>query len=316
MSNLHPLAADEVRPISGWQEWRKLWQETKVAEIRHSLLHFGFEVETRAGESAERTIFYLSIADGFDTSHDVNFASKGDHRPPHFSSFGRSVESTEKIRRMVARKAFDMLCQHVFKKDKAERSLDERSVWWVQRLANPAVFEAMLHFFRIDDRNRVRNLPVRLEPDHKAEIAEGFLVELTKLGWKGHIYERHIGEDGVRLFADARPRFVEILCAMRRPDLLLTQEYTGGGFTRLETIDEESLHMLEKIVMDQELDIPFENGDRKPKTTEEAAASGSRAAIVCMVLKSRAKEFERLRHIRELEDERIRVERQLEKAKA
>lgn len=308
---LHPLAAEGVVPIPSWDNWLRLWEETNIAEFRHSLLHFGFNIETGGGDAwYDRILFYLKYADGFgDSGWDSQF--KFEERPahvPHFSSFGERLSIID-VRKQVARKAFDMLCEHLFKDTREDRM---RLPSWFEAMSNPKVFEAVLHFFRPDERGGLRNFP-NGDRDRKREIVQKFLTDLVTLGWKGINFNHRVPKEVTDRLTAARPRFVEILCGMGRPDHLL--EMTSG-FHRVEPLDGTSLRKLYEIAMDQDVAIPYENADRKPKTIEEAAASGSKAAMVYLILKSREKEFIRLRMIRELEDERAKLEKQIEQVKA
>jgi len=309
-SKLHPLASEGIIPIASWIEFVAIWNDTPLAEFRHSLLHFGFNIQiSNSEEWRNRILFYMKYADGYeDFNENFYFQERGTSTyVPNYSSFGERL-GIEDVRKQVARKAFDVLCERIFK-DRREDKFRLQS--WFETVSDPVIFEAVLNFFNPTEDGTPRNFP-RNERDHKREIVRTFLFEFISIGWRGVHSDHEVSKEILTRFKAARPRFVEILCALRRPDYLLD---VTSGFHRVEPVDAESLAKLHEIAMNQKVPIPFERENRKPKTIEEAAASGSKSAIVYMVLKSREKEFERLRKISELEAERARLDRQLEKVK-
>ncbi|MBX4195693.1 hypothetical protein KW796_01905 [Candidatus Parcubacteria bacterium] len=301
---LHPLAAEEILPLEGWTQWLEQWKATKTAEERHGLLHVGFDVRTKEGQYAERIIFFLSIAEGHDELY-LHFRTEEEIR---FINSGFPKTNSE-ARKRVSRKAFDELCMHFFKKEIPD-SKAIFTAWKVQEIS--VVLEELLHFFRIKN-GRIYNLPLTLEKDHNGEIAKEFLINLIKLGWNAPQYHEHIKPEEIERFEAARPTFVEMLCTLHRPDLLLTHDFCHGMFRAPDPIDGVSFAKLKEIVMSKEIHVPYEDGPRPPRSMAEAVACGSREAIVLQTLAIRASEFDRLRRIAELQEEQERARSELAK---
>jgi len=295
---VHPLMAKEIRWISDWSKWKKYWEKESQAEILHSLLHFGFDVDARNTEEAiERICLYLDIADGcfcLDTFY-VNF--REDHSGP------RWVDHSKGVRRALSEKAFQTLCQKFFKDSRREGYSDVPS--WVPYAAVSEIFSKLLRFFRVDKRGNISNL--RGE-GHNVEIARTFAAEFCFLAWKCDDYPPYyqaLSDEVAETFRQAKPQMLEIMWGLGKLDFLLKSE-------RYRTLDEKCEQKLEELALS--LDGNFPDGGRffrKPKTVDEACYANSQAARVLILLRIMRDQESHFGELRDLTEQSRIVEQRI-----
>ncbi|MBW3538458.1 hypothetical protein KY386_03115 [Candidatus Parcubacteria bacterium] len=285
----------ELTQISDWLEWRQLWQRAMYVEQYMGLLHCGFDVpaagpgcQTRPLQERmrinhiDRICFYLELADGWYGS-DSDFL-----RPQEQASFNRSVHPGS-MRAELARKAFAMLSQHFFRNTNTDRG-DQPS--WTELVAEEKVLEKVIWFFRLDEYERIPNLGHPNKPNVHEQRAREFVVELCKLGWtirRNRWPLPDYGDEVIDRFVTARPHFVEMLIGSRHIDLLLDHlryPLDEASWQKL-----EALALKERRLRTSEL---HRVSMRVPDSVEEAAANGSEAALVLIVLRALWAEEERL----------------------
>jgi len=214
----HPLLQGEITHLKNWQEWRALWDANPSIDVRHGLLHIGFQVphsqrerDHRTGQiipfkySEDRLGFYLAVADGWT---DYNHFHSSDLR----ESYGerRHEEgffnlTTSRKRQRLAGKAFAVLMNtwlEPFDEKRAEKDYGYRNrvLPW-QNFSGHDVC-AVLRFFRIYQRYspymgyesrfvnlpedylwRTSHLPPEVRPHLKERVKE-FLTQFILFLWK------------------------------------------------------------------------------------------------------------------------------------
>lgn len=297
MTQTHPLLETKLGIIRNWDEWLKLWNETPYLELRHSLLHFGFDVPYPEDNTSQRILFYLSIADGW---NDISFEPKQHHlsyprNPPHL------------LKGALPRKAFEVLCLRWFKPVK-EFNEEKYKYSWV---CDEQVLLAVLAFFYgIDpshykrDEKRLKNL-THGDSDKHSVLARTYLVNFIIWAWR--LLRHEADEKLVERLASHRPAFVEVLDALGRLDV-----FTGPGRCGL---DDASRAKLEELALGQEHYFPLEQKERRPKTLEEAVYVGSLAAQLLLLHRVTRVEHVRLKEIRDLETEQRSADRRLQELK-
>lgn len=297
---VNPLMTLETYYIPDWKKWKELWHRPICSEFRHSLLHFGFDIEAYQEEEVERLCLYFDIADGhrsvgwgwdlpkeIDRRYDMNLRTV----------FGREVDGFGKIRRIIAEKAFHILCQRFFKNTSKEEDIPS----WAYLVANPVVLQKIIWFFRLDGKSIV-NLPHLSGNDkHFAEIAEKFIYDICVMSWECEGFYssgdwRSLKEDSLETFRKFRPNMVDLLYGIEKLDVLIKLD-------KRFKVDEACMKRLEELAMSEDLYLPSEdswgNSFKKPRDLEEACCGGSQAARVLLILKSNQKVRGRLNKLQE-----------------
>jgi len=295
----HPLVAKEIGYIANWTEWEKIWEEETRTEFLHSLLHFGFEVRASTEEEAiARICKYLEIADGCFDYH--TFSADSVQLASYQHRFGGEVNA-QNLRYVLGQKAFQMLCQNLFKNTSKENYLPS---WLNSVTIQPRVFCKILWFFRLNDDGRMYNLWDA--KGHNAEIATNFAREFACFAWKynDNYYDRLHGNEAA-IFREARPAMIEILFGLHETNFLLEQE-------RYKSFDEACDKKLEELSLSFKL---YGHGflNAKPKTIEEACFAGSEGARALILLRIMKGESARLERLRDLEIQRLEAEREISK---
>ena len=298
----HPLVAKGIGYIANWTEWEEIWEKETRTEFLNSLLHFGFEVRASTEEEAiARICKYLEIADGcFDyhtfSADSAQFALYG-HR------FGVEVNA-QSLRYVLGQKAFQMLCQNLFKNTSKENYLPS---WLTSITIQPQVFSKILWFFRLDDRGNIYNLWDA--KGHNAEIATNFAREFACFAWKcnDNFYDQ-IHDSATAIFRESRPFMIEILFGLRETNFLLDRE-------RYKSFDEACDKKLEELSLSFKLYGLYGYGllDSKPKTIEEACFAGSEGARALILLRIMKKESARLERLCEAQKQRREADEEISK---
>ncbi len=295
MTEKHPLLETTLHTIGNWEDWLKLWNETPYLELRHSLLHFGFDVPCE--DPVSRILFYLSIADGW---NEHPFDKEGrDHGLLH--------RPTPRMKKGdLSRKAFEVLCLRRFKKTKEYNEERYNFGWMCEEQTLVAV---LAFFYGIDpyhydrEEKRLKNLE-RGDSDKHSAFARDFLIDFIDWAWAYSEYDK---KELVAMLTSHRPDFLELLYGMRRLAL-----FTGYGMA----LDEASIAKLEELALGQKLYFQLERTHRRPVTIEEAVYAGSPAAQLLTLYRVSREERERLEEIQRLESEQRDAERRLAQLKS
>lgn len=296
----HPLLEKNIDCIVDWKEWKEHWRKETRADFLHSLLHFGFEVEVYSHEEAvERICLYLDIANGaFDYRTFRSYSHGSGGRPP--CRFGKDITDRSDLQYILSRKAFQMLCQQLFK-----NTSEDDVPSWLRITADQQVFSKLLWFLRLDEDGRIYNL--FMADGHNAKIARNFAEEFCCFIWKcQEINSLDYIPDGIReTFRKGMPSMIEILFGLRKLDLLLARK-------RYETIDAECEEKLQELALSFKLYISSDGvSHRKPKTVEEACFAGSQAAQVLLVVRTMRAEATKFKQLQELETQRREAEEKI-----
>lgn len=310
----HPLVGKEVTHIQSWGQWKERWEKESCTEILHSLLHFGFGVSADWNEAIERLCLYLEIADNGDERSSV-FSSKDDWQFQTYRAFGSEVNTKAGLREVLAKKAFQMLCQNFFKNtEKSEYHWKLPS--WARIVIVPQVLTKLFWFFQLDYQGDTLNLHRITESEHHKQIVRDFVHDFCLFVWECgdsayHNYQE-ITEEVRTAFRQARPDIITLLAGLGELDLLLKGD-------RYEEIDKACLKKLKNLAFGYELWLPdvndFHGNRRKPRTIEEACLGKSQAARVLLVLQTLSAEKKRFDKMRELKEQHREAEKKLTELK-
>ena len=326
------LISRKVRPFRNWSEWLDRWNQAEVLEEMLGLLHAGFQVPYYPCNSTEKeytrlncVIFYLAIADGWQHHH---WLENKDDRT-YFSGWkGEEFNCESKLRRMLASKAFKMLCQNFFGKfDKPQKDAQEYSQReWLEIIHSEKLLPAIQNFFRrqgvegMISSNSIRNLP---GPDWKAnqspevKTALGFLLNLAEVlwEWKEASIQRYCDptEDELKKQASGRARVEAAKLWMI--EVLSMHEQLGFLSKRMLSLNAGCIEKLKEIAMRTELSSYSHHvsSSRPVETLEEAILAGSREALFLKRHEVAVAEDRRLREIKEAERQKNEAEEKLRK---
>lgn len=323
----HPLLAREIRPIRNWAELLERWESAKSIEEMLGLLHAGFTVslgrrhhDEKTYDSIDRLIFYFNIADGWADA--FNILRKPEDRDRYYRWSDNEGLITEKslsdLRRIIAQKAFDVLCLNVFKEVSLKgggRNGDDFNDLWKVLFTSERFFPIIQNFFRSEESSSVfsqgsiRNLTCRKESSHNEKLAHEFLVNLARFiwGWKesnvpnwlGAEQQKEIREHNRTMRArlnSAKPWMVGVLVDIKRLDVL--REW-------ILSLDKACLAKLRQIALRDSLQQyrhPVQK-DRRVRNLDEACYVGSRAAWFLKEHELVTQEHARLTSIRQAEIE-------------
>lgn len=303
VEQVHPLASVK-ETIGTWSRWKERWSVTKNVEEMLGLLHCGFTVTVSGREGIERICFYLDIADGHTSLLNFRFPSSQQR------FFG---EDMSKIRQSIARKAFEIVTNAVFK----NRSKGGDHPSWLWLVDYPELVDKVLWFFRTEeDRPCIKNAgSYDVENTVYSEIVHVFLSKFVTQRWCfANFIEYASNHDRViqRQLRERRPRFIEILWGIGELEKLFSRNYE---------LDKACLAKLEELAFRQSLQLPTKKEDRfgvswderyrKPISLAEAHYGGSMPAIVLThrrIVAEEQKRFDQLRDLAERRDELERAE--------
>jgi len=293
----HPLLLKEIGYIANWTEWKLRWEKETQTELLQSLLYYGFEVKVETDEEeVDRVCFYLEMADrcfdyhAFETSDDCICYHLGKSR------FGKNIESKKDLRQSVSQRAFQVLCQKLFKNTEEGHHYIPS---WLRLVVIPQIFSKLLWFFRLNEEGRISNL--WRATGFNLETAEKFVREFSFFAWRYseiNFYGR-LPDGAEETFQEARVSMLEILFGLKKLDFLLEKE-------RYKTVDEECERKLEELSLSFKLYyLPkYLCAEHKPKTIEEACFAGSQAAEVLILLRKKKQEAARLEQLQEQKERR------------
>lgn len=245
----HPLAEKELACIQSWSKWRELWKRETRVEIIHSLLHFGFNVRVASvGEEIDRLCLYLEIADSEDG---------------YFSAL-RSGSHLEE-RKGLSKKAFQMLCQNVFKDKNVDKIGYQGIPSWLPIVVQPQVPAKLFWFFRLDDYGYILNLFCWNNENHLQMIAKDFVLDFCCLVWDGKPRrdQNIVSEKTKAFFLVWRPDVIALLAELGQLDLLFKCE-------RFTEMDEVCWKKLEALALRYTLWLPGLERFRYVQTSQAA----------------------------------------------
>lgn len=290
----HPLLNMRLVPLD-WRGWKLQWEACTSPETATALLHAAFDVPVlRNGEVTERVLLFFRLADGHRDAESLvspdEFKTEAERETRHLKlpdghAQAGCLYEPHKMRMQVAAKAYRVLCED-WLKFRQEHS--HVGPGWMQWILNDRALAHTLWFFDDSDRRGLfrGNLP---DPDsklHQADtIARQFAYDLVRYTWafQRRTCDWHrLHPDSVEfarwadIFRAARPRYVRILNALGRLDLLTHADYVA---------DDASLQALEDLAL---------RSPRYPefKTVEESAARGNPAAGTLLVARAIRKEVD------------------------
>lgn len=331
---VHPLFTRDVRPIYNWNEWLAHWQTAKNIEWIESLLHCGFNISLERYEYGEteynhidRIMFYFTIADGWADYYLLKASREDEQYHVGYDKNGNRInKSTSDLRKQIAQKAFDMLCQNFFKEKEYQYEDSESNFW--STVFSEKLFPIIQNFFRakkesIGDRIEICNLHGRVDrQSHNEQLVVDFLLKLAKFIWEWEEMEIHsywkeeekkdTREYNLRRRADidgAKLWMIEVLNQLDKLDVV--RPWMLG-------LNKPCLDKLKEIAMRSKLSKYNHDveEDRLVATLDEARLVNSKAAWFLEEYRLKTKEIERLRVIHEAKLAAEKAQRNLERLTA
>lgn len=325
---IHTHMSREIRPIRNWLEWLERWQAALCFEEMLGLLHVGMDVPTehyhadgRRYDEVDRVIFYFSVADGWKSRWSLELPDDGNTKyVVGRDNCGNLLQkSPSEMRQMLARKAFDILCQSFFKTEFHDSRNGYMPVW-DSLITGDRLFPVIQNFFRAEkawhrDLIDVRNLPTGDKIGHNEEQAVRFLLTLATfiLDWseEGHLQAYYSADERKkvadrdakkRLIIDAsKPWLIEVLTQLDHLEILRA---------RIMNLDRSCVAKLKEIALRNEFSDHSHpvNKDRRAVTVDEACYLGSPTAWLYVERELRMREHRRLTEIKEAQDKQRRAE--------
>jgi len=266
---LHPFVLRDITYFTRWDQWKEAWEKETKAEYLESLLFRGFGVPADYKEEVERICLYMDIADiRHGCWRPFLRDSSEEFRSLITSSFGREVDSIEKLRIFLADKAYKELSQNFFK-----NSTKDDKLWsWARPLTDPLVLKKMLWFFR-PDKDVICN--IFYPKGHHVEVANEFIRNFCDFVWKD-VDGSYLGvsEESKKVFHDIRFHTIPILIALRKTSILLEVS---------EKVTPMCVRAWDEAVMSRSFHFDV-RGSRSPRSLREACLKSS-AARDLLVLK-------------------------------
>ena len=208
---VNPIIARKMDLIFNWHHWLTLWAEATTLEQMLGLLHCGFTVSLNKKygepkyEEVDRVAFFLEIADGW--ADESSLRAKGEDRDRETFTLGYDKNgnpnrySEAGLRKMIARKAFELLCVNYFNHEPKYR--DEYSSKWSELVVSAKIYPLLQHFFRVvrcdHEQAKLANVGDSWRPTHHDEIVKAFMLNLANFVWeyklKTRAWEKRSSED-------------------------------------------------------------------------------------------------------------------------
>ena len=246
--------------------------------LLHSLTLKGYEWSG----SPDTVMFLIDIADGF-------------RNPSRFEK--RFMDDTNDVQ-MVARKAFEVLCECFFRKG-TDDCLREGDCFWSDLLGNDRFTEKVVWFFRVSVFGLLYNgagARAFATQNQSEKICRDFLKNFVGLGWKCVGFD-DISDKRIAL----RPFFIRVLYQLGNLYWLFGKELDEDSIRELKTIalpsDGFSCYILPR-------ESVYGQSSRPATTIEEAALGGSQAARVLVIYASDEKERARIQKLYDASQEK------------
>ncbi|HVN26264.1 MAG TPA: hypothetical protein VMT99_01240 [Candidatus Paceibacterota bacterium] len=330
---IHDLFTREIRPLHNWNEWLERWQAAVTIEEMLGLLHVGFEVpmgtrhwEEKKYDHIDRVLFYMKMADGWSNGSLLKKAGDPD-KEYEFGQDKRGYVTKRKphgMRQILAKKAFDLLCQNFFGSFELEGSGKHGDEWnrhWELDVVTPRFFPSLVKFFRTEkgwlDEESIRipnlNVPEWQDASHYEAKARDFVVKLSTFMWGWKEPDYFCGEEEDRAAAvgeneklrsrieTAKPWILEVLIGLNEWTLIRE---------RLLSLDRACLDKLKEIAFRTKLSRHLHPviEDRKVASLDEAYFAGSRAAMLLSQRELLLREGRRLQEIRKAHEMKQKAE--------
>jgi hypothetical protein len=293
------LCSKSLCPISSWSAWLMLWESADTMEILKGLLHCGFDVpllhpvSQKTTPAGDRVRFYLMVAEGWTGWPKLSSSVDGVDLPLY--SYGGKNVGISGLRQIVAKKAFEVLCQGFFKKQNG-LSRESQDLFFEAIVSDDRLFGALKHFFRcscgsigdhiimnLANRNRFTFLV-----SHNEELAISFLLGLANFLWTRSPLNQSGGQESAS-YEDKMRQSLE----KARPWMVDVLSYLGEleGFFQpkiLLKLDQPCLNKLRDIALRSNLSLsPLSY--RKVENIEEACLAGSPAARLLVLYETMRK---------------------------
>lgn len=324
------VAVPKVRPIRNWREFLSLWESTVIFEQKIGLLHVGFNLslEHWTGEKEydeiDRLIFYFINADSW-TDYDLLRLPEDSGESFHIRVNGHSFgKMTCELRQQLAHKAFDMLCVNFFREIKLEKESGKFNREWEEIIISERLFPVIQNFFRAEEARIGRDIVVRNlsrwndKRSNNERQAVNFLLNLARFIWEWEERNTYFmpepQKSGVEEYdakvrakiEAAKPWMIEILSELNRLGALI--EY-------ILKLDERCLAKLKEIALRAELCGVLVAKSRPVTTIEESLYTGSKAALFLKRYEMTMWEYNRLKRIRDAEQQIEEAGRTIQKLK-
>lgn len=334
---IHDLLSKEISPIRNFHRWVQLWEAAATQQEMLGLLHCGFDVPLERAAHAERQydridryVYYFTIADGW---CDAELLEKREEDRDSaycvgYDNSGNRIEKQPKeIRQEIARKAFDMLAQHLFKAPLRDRFGQGFAGIWENTVLSDRLLPIIKRFWNAEPeiwspkRFRIRNLDDRNEKSHSRDLAVDFLLNLAKFvwDWKGTPVPAWWAEDSPerkqaeKSIAAARTRIdsaklwlIEVLAYLGKLDVLAPW---------ILHIDAACIEKLKEIALRNEF-VTWHHPvaeNRLVATVDEACYMGSETALFIKRIELVQAEHKRLSDILEAEQQLKEAARNVER---
>ena len=290
--------SDRFGIMRTWSQFLKNWEKASEPWELEGLLHKGYDLtfETAYREleynAIDRTVFYLSCADGWQYPFELHIQGEDAHTRIHRVRHEKGVVdlTSSEMKEVLVQKAMKMLCQYEFKP-----WADNYPKWrdpdiHMTYFTSADLLPSLMHFFSdVGDDNRFTYYNMQVPqgyPDmsHIHRQIYEFVMRLIKtiliwsesdFRWKKGSYSRDEAEalrkeglvaSEVKRFNIAKAWAVEMLASMGDLDLLL----------KMETLDDVIISTLKKIEL--ECYMKGRGEKRRVKNHKEALQAGSRCA--------------------------------------
>ena len=322
---VNPLLTREVRPALNLKEFFERWEASRDFDEMLGRLHRGFNVPLeRAYQGKDEYIdfltFYFSIADGW--TYEDNLRSPADEEKRYRTGWEKrgNIEwkTPSEFRQMLARKAFDMLCQNFFKSKSMVGSHDSEQEMEIILKLLPLI----QNFFRAEKQRFgenivIRNIAARFDRRSPGEeYAINFLLKLANFIWEWQELEVPSWSSNKEaeerqnvelrsLLDSTKPWMVEVLSCLDRLDILRKW---------LLALDRPCLAKLKEIAMRNELRVDrYLFRSRPVATIDEACYIGSKAAWLLKEYELKKSEHQRLMAIHAAQLKKMEAEQELKK---
>lgn len=289
---MNPLLTIDMNPISNYHAWLQAFIAPSDSDTKEGLLHKGFEKSLGKADysepeytEADRIIFYLSIADGWEDGSNLL-------RGEEIKLYPQSTPKMQAIRMSLAKKAISVLYQNSFKVW-VDRG-DDRYVYYEKMVTSRELLPILMYFFSKEQkdktlapRNGVHSYPTS---SHLSEQLAKFLIMLIQaiLFWDaddllaGREYSRmapaeklvfgELVDTETERFFKAKVWAVEMLSSLHKLDVL------EKGCMARSFIDDTVVYALQAIELRETIVIKGET--MKVKNHHQALKAGSKAAWI------------------------------------
>jgi|GEM_PF-5139393 len=299
----------EPQSFSTWEKAWKEFQQTNCIEYRKSILHHAFDYEAHydsfGGDRGyfERVHCFLAVAEGHTHFRRTNVNGKRksirDITAKLYGYMDSKSEGLEEVRGYISRKAFEVLCQKVFKNEEKPHLPPS----WKYYIEDEETLLRIFQFFRLDG-NGFSNLSTStIYQDGSSDIAKSFLLNLVLRLWPAREDCNQETEfpvcfkyEDLDVFQRFQPNFIDILHGLDETDRILTRKLTPLGRSRLRRL------ALSREVWNGRDHIPAES-------VNQSALHGSNAARTLVL-------YTQLEIQRHREENQRRIKQRKEKAAA